>query len=65
VAYADAHDVDLLVVGSRGRSAVTAALLGSVSRGVLAESRRPVAVVRAGALVHELEPAATTAAVAR
>ena len=65
VAYADAHDVDLIVVGSRGRSAVTAALLGSVSRGVLAESRRPVAVVRAGALVHELEPAATTAAVAR
>jgi nucleotide-binding universal stress UspA family protein len=46
VAYADSHDVDLTIVGSRGRGSVTGALLGSVSRGVLAESKRPVLVVR-------------------
>jgi nucleotide-binding universal stress UspA family protein len=51
VTYADSHDVDMIVVGSRGRGAVTATLLGSVSRGVLSESRRPVVVVRAGVTV--------------
>ena len=56
VAYADEHDVDVIVVGSRGRSAVSATLLGSVSRGVLRQARRPVVVVRAGALVPNAEP---------
>jgi len=53
VAYADSHDVDLIVMGSRGHGAVARALLGSVSLGVLRETRRPVLIVRAAhAPVH-------------
>ena len=46
IAYADSLDADLIVLGSRGRGAIATALLGSVSRGVLHEARRPVLVVR-------------------
>jgi nucleotide-binding universal stress UspA family protein len=44
VAYADSREVDMIVVGSRGRGAIASALLGSVSRGVLRASKRPVLV---------------------
>jgi nucleotide-binding universal stress UspA family protein len=47
VAYANTMDIDLIVVGSRGHRALASALLGSVSRGILAHSKRPVLIVRA------------------
>jgi nucleotide-binding universal stress UspA family protein len=45
VAYADSIRADMIVIGSRGRGAMAGALLGSVSRDVLRESRMPVFVV--------------------
>ena len=46
VGYADSIDADLIVVGSHGHGTVSGALLGSVSRGVLRRTTRPVLVVR-------------------
>ena len=40
--YAESHDVDVIVVGSRGQGALSAALLGSVSREILHKAKRPV-----------------------
>jgi nucleotide-binding universal stress UspA family protein len=45
--FADSKEADLIVVGSRGRGPMTAALLGSVSRGVLQHAKRPVLIVKA------------------
>jgi nucleotide-binding universal stress UspA family protein len=53
VTYADTIDADLIVVGSRGHGAIASALIGSVSRGVLHESRRPVLIVRGAQVAAE------------
>lgn len=45
-AYGESQDVDLIIVGCRGHRAVTGALLGSVSLGLLRESARRVLIVR-------------------
>lgn len=42
---ADECDASVIVIGSRGRSAIAAAMLGSVSTGVVHHSSRPVLVV--------------------
>jgi nucleotide-binding universal stress UspA family protein len=46
VASADEIDAELIVVGSRGLGAIGGTLLGSVSRRVLHEAKRPVLIVR-------------------
>lgn len=46
VAYAGGADVDMLVVGSRGRGELTGQLMGSVTRACVAHARVPVTVVR-------------------
>jgi nucleotide-binding universal stress UspA family protein len=46
VAVAERVDASMIVVGSRGLGAVKARLLGSTTRRLLHESRRPVLVVR-------------------
>ena len=44
--YADAVDADLIVVGSHGYGAIAGVLIGSVSRGILHGTTRPVLIVR-------------------
>jgi len=44
-AYADDHDIDAIVMGSRGRSGVSRVLLGSVAGTVVQDSSVPVTVV--------------------
>lgn len=56
VAYADNHNVDMIVVGSRGRGTLARTLMGSVSHAVLRDARRPVLVVR-GATLQSRTPA--------
>ena len=48
---ADAEDAELIVVGSRGRGALRAAFLGSVSTDLIGVARCPVLVVPPGAVV--------------
>ena len=44
--YADSVDADLIVVGSHGYGAIAGVLIGSVSRGILHGTTRPVLIVR-------------------
>jgi nucleotide-binding universal stress UspA family protein len=45
-AYADDHDVDVIVMGTHGRSGVDRLLLGSVAERVVRTADRPVLTVR-------------------
>jgi nucleotide-binding universal stress UspA family protein len=45
-AFADAHDVDLIVLGTNGRGRVGKAFLGSVADNVIRQADVPVMVVR-------------------
>jgi nucleotide-binding universal stress UspA family protein len=47
IAIAEEHDARAIVVGSRGLGGVKARVLGSTSRKLLHDTRRPVLVVRA------------------
>jgi len=46
VEYADEHDVDLVTIGSHGRTGASRVLLGSVAETVVRRSPVPVTVVR-------------------
>jgi nucleotide-binding universal stress UspA family protein len=54
VAFADVVDADLIVIGSHGYGTIAGALLGSVSRGVLNGTTRPVLIVREVAQAAEV-----------
>jgi nucleotide-binding universal stress UspA family protein len=44
--YADCFGIEMICLGSHGRSGLTAALLGSVAQGVIARTRRPLLLIR-------------------
>ena len=46
VEYAEKNKVDLIVIGTRGRSGLTKLLLGSVASGVVTYARCPVMVTK-------------------
>jgi nucleotide-binding universal stress UspA family protein len=54
IAFAEQRQADLIILGSRGRSALAEIVLGSVARNVLAGSGASVLVVREGA-AHDAE----------
>ena len=64
VAFADEMDADLIVIGSRGHGALTTALLGSISLGVLRHTTRPVLIVRGHADLPTKTMTPTTKALA-
>jgi nucleotide-binding universal stress UspA family protein len=52
IRVAEQEGAELVVLGSRGQGSIKAALLGSVSMGVIARARCPVLVVPPGAAAH-------------
>ena len=46
VEYAESHDIDLIILGTKGRSGIKKLLLGSVATGVVKYATCPVMVVK-------------------
>jgi len=46
LSYAESHDVDLIVMGSRGLGGFKKMLLGSVASGVSQHSKSPVLIIK-------------------
>ena len=46
ISYAEDHEIDLIVMGSHGRTGFSRVILGSVAQNVLKESPVPVTVIR-------------------
>jgi nucleotide-binding universal stress UspA family protein len=57
VRYARTHDIDLIVVGTHGRTGLSRALLGSVAERVIRTAPCPVLAVPARREVEEVTPA--------
>lgn len=59
VRYADAHDIDLIVLGTHGRTGLSRALLGSVAERVIRTASCPVLAVPGRHERQEVAPAPT------
>jgi nucleotide-binding universal stress UspA family protein len=60
---ASGDDVDMIVMGTHGRTGLSRLFVGSVAEGVLRRASRPVVVVPYSVLVgREIEPAARAGA---
>jgi nucleotide-binding universal stress UspA family protein len=55
VQYAADHSMDLIVMGTHGRSGFAHLLLGSVAEQVVRTAHCPVLTVRTGAVEHDRE----------
>lgn len=60
--YADAHEIDLIAMGTHGRGGVQRILLGSVAEQVMRHTTVPVLTVHDPARVRSIERIASTAA---
>lgn len=47
IRFADEHKIDLIIIGSHGRSGLKKAVLGSVASGVIKNANCPVMIVKA------------------
>jgi nucleotide-binding universal stress UspA family protein len=46
VEYAEEHNIDLIVIGTRGRSGFKRLILGSIATGVITYAHCPVMVIK-------------------
>ena len=46
IEYADKNDIDIIVIGSRGRGKVKTAIAGSVAHDVFYHTKKPILIVR-------------------